>query len=164
MDPDMVSRYRLIGFDNKKEALSDSAHLLEGGEIGSGASVMAMFEITPTEKMQLKKKSAQSIHVANLELKYTQYQDSISNVIRHHVQMPFQSFDSIGNSYKLATAVSMYGQKIRNSKYVPYITWSEIKKLAKASVDPSIFIQKEFVTLIEKSAKIYGRRKKTVDQ
>ena len=144
--------------------MSDSSHLLEGGEIGSGASVMAIFEITPTEKMQLKKKGSQNIHLANLELKYTQYQDSISNVIRHNVQMPFQPFDSIGSSYKLATAVSMYGQKIRNSKYVPYITWSEIKKLAKSSVDPSVYIQKEFLTLIEKSAKIYGRRKKTVEQ
>jgi Ca-activated chloride channel family protein len=163
MDPTMVSRYRLIGFDNKKEALSDSTHLLEGGEIGSGASVMAIFEITPTEKMQLKKKGFQNIHLANLELKYTQYQDSISNVIRHNVQMPFQSFDSIDRPYKLATAVSMYGQKIRRSKYAPDVSWSEIKKLAKASVDPSVYIQKEFVTLIEKSAKIYGRRKKSVD-
>jgi Ca-activated chloride channel family protein len=164
MDPAMVSRYRLIGFDNKKEALSDSSHLLEGGEIGSGASVMAIFEITPTEKMQLKKKGSQNIHLANLELKYTQYQDSISNVIRHNVQMPFQPFDSIGSPYKLATAVSMYGQKIRNSKYAPDVSWSDIKRLAKSSVDPSVYIQKEFLTLIEKSAKIYGRRKKTVEQ
>ncbi len=160
MNPDMVKSYRLIGFDNKKEALSDSTNLLEGGEIGSGAGVMAILEITATEKMQQQKKSSQNINLANLELKYTQYQDSISNLIPYKIQIPYQSFDSIENAYKLASAVSMFGQKIRNSNYAPGLSWNTIKKLVKSSIDPNIYIQKEFLVLVEKSAKIYGRRKK----
>ena len=48
-NPDYVKEYRLIGFDNKVGALSDSLSVIEGGEIGSGHSMMALFEIVPTE-------------------------------------------------------------------------------------------------------------------
>ena len=43
----MIKDYRLIGFDNKREAIADSTGELEGGDIGSGNSVLAIFEITP---------------------------------------------------------------------------------------------------------------------
>ncbi|MBC7589216.1 MAG: von Willebrand factor type A domain-containing protein, partial [Chitinophagaceae bacterium] len=42
-----VKEYRLIGFDNKKTAIEDSTSELEGGEVGSGHSMIAIFEITP---------------------------------------------------------------------------------------------------------------------
>ena len=44
-----VKEYRLIGFDNKVGALRDSLSIIEGGEIGSGHSMIALFEIVPTE-------------------------------------------------------------------------------------------------------------------
>ena len=46
-DPSQVSAYRLIGFDNKKEAVLDDNSNLDGGEIGSGSSTMAIFQVTP---------------------------------------------------------------------------------------------------------------------
>ena len=49
-NPDLVKAYRLIGFDNKRSALADSSSELEGGEIGSGHSMMAIFELEPTEE------------------------------------------------------------------------------------------------------------------
>ncbi len=48
-DPNYVSEYRLIGFDNKVGALNDSLSVIEGGEVGSGHSIIAAFEIIPTE-------------------------------------------------------------------------------------------------------------------
>lgn len=48
-DPEYVKEYRLIGFDNKVGALRDSLSIIEGGEIGSGHSMLALFEIVPTE-------------------------------------------------------------------------------------------------------------------
>ncbi|HET9431839.1 MAG TPA: von Willebrand factor type A domain-containing protein, partial [Chitinophagaceae bacterium] len=47
-NPEYVKEYRLIGFDNQVGALRDSLSLIEGGEIGSGHSVMTVFEIVPT--------------------------------------------------------------------------------------------------------------------
>ena len=48
-NPDYVKEYRLIGFDNKVGALNDTASVVEGGEIGSGNSMMVVFEINPTQ-------------------------------------------------------------------------------------------------------------------
>ena len=45
----LVKSYRLIGFDNKLSALQDSTNEIQGGEIGSGHSLMAIVEIEPTE-------------------------------------------------------------------------------------------------------------------
>jgi Ca-activated chloride channel family protein len=50
-NPEYVKEYRLIGFDNKVGALRDTLSMVEGGEIGSGHSMVAMFEIKPTEKI-----------------------------------------------------------------------------------------------------------------
>ena len=46
-NPGIIKQYRLIGFDNKRDAIADTTGDLEGGEIGSGNSVMAIFEVIP---------------------------------------------------------------------------------------------------------------------
>src|SRR5258708_12941066 len=46
-NPALVKSYRLIGFDNKVKALSDSLNEVEGGEVGSGHSLLALVAITP---------------------------------------------------------------------------------------------------------------------
>ncbi|RYZ81652.1 MAG: VWA domain-containing protein, partial [Proteobacteria bacterium] len=50
-DEDYVKEYRLIGFDNKLKALSDSIMEIEGGEVGSGHSMLSVVEIVPTLKL-----------------------------------------------------------------------------------------------------------------
>ena len=49
-NPAMVKEYRLVGYDNKKGILTDSINSLEGGEVGSGNGITAVFEIIPTEE------------------------------------------------------------------------------------------------------------------
>src|SRR5690606_24261016 len=46
-NPAVVKEYRLIGYDNKRKALADTVSQLEGGEVGSGHSSIALFEIMP---------------------------------------------------------------------------------------------------------------------
>ncbi|MEJ0080968.1 MAG: YfbK domain-containing protein [Puia sp.] len=48
-DPAQVKSYRLIGFDNKLIAMQDSTNEIQGGEIGSGHSLMALVEIDPVQ-------------------------------------------------------------------------------------------------------------------
>ena len=56
-NPEYVKEYRLIGFDNKVGALRDSMSIIEGGEIGSGHSMIALFEkqkqIDPSRRRSL---------------------------------------------------------------------------------------------------------------
>ena len=46
-NPDLVKEYRLIGYDNKKGTSDDIPTELEGGEIGSGNGITAIFELVP---------------------------------------------------------------------------------------------------------------------
>ena len=48
--PAMVKQYRLIGFNNKKEAIAESDNDLEGGESEAGTITMAIFELIPTQQ------------------------------------------------------------------------------------------------------------------
>jgi len=65
----MVKQYRLIGFDNKVEAISDTSSELEGGEIGTGHSLIAMFEIEPAKDIHLNMDARENIATVKLEYK-----------------------------------------------------------------------------------------------
>ena len=64
-DSSLVKEYKLIGFENKKDAAEDSDSQLEGGEVGSGHSLIAIFEIIPTEK-NLKANKARADTIAEI--------------------------------------------------------------------------------------------------
>ncbi|HVG41835.1 MAG TPA: von Willebrand factor type A domain-containing protein, partial [Chitinophagaceae bacterium] len=51
-DPLYVKEYRLIGFGNKVGAIKDTAATIEGGEIGSGYSMIALFELIPVASIE----------------------------------------------------------------------------------------------------------------
>jgi Ca-activated chloride channel family protein len=71
-NPMVVQNYRLIGFDNKRDAVADSTGILEGGEIGSGNSVLAIFEVTPTEsKDSLINLTLLNQQIAEVSLRFT---------------------------------------------------------------------------------------------
>ncbi|MBL0147024.1 MAG: von Willebrand factor type A domain-containing protein [Chitinophagaceae bacterium] len=65
-NPNLIKEYRLIGFDNKRDAVSDSAIDLEGGEIGSGNSVMAVFEIKATNEKLLRPDAINKSEIAKI--------------------------------------------------------------------------------------------------
>ena len=48
-NPARVKSYRLIGFENRDTPPQDSSFALEGGPIGSGQSILALFELVPSD-------------------------------------------------------------------------------------------------------------------
>ena len=157
---DMVKSYRLIGFDNKKEALADSTNNLEGGEIGSGSSVLAIFEIEPTEKNSSNKNAVDGIDIASMELKYSLNQDSINKKILYNARPVFVPMDNLNQELKFATAVTIFALKLKQSKFYTDQSWGYIKNFANNAADKNNYLQKEFLNLIDKATKLYGGRRK----
>ena len=60
----------------------------------------------------------------------------------------------------MATAVSMLGMQLRKSKYKGTINWPLIQTYASTAVDDAVYIQKEFLQIIDKAWKIYEPSKK----
>lgn len=156
----LVKTYRLIGFDNKKEALADNKNLLEGGEIGSGSNVLAIFEIVPTDSLIKINKTNSNRHLAEMELRYSINSAHANHSIRYIAETNFASFDSIDKPLRMATAITMFSLKLKQSNYFPDMSWGSIKKLAQTCVDKSNQLESEFITLIDKASKIYGNKRK----
>jgi Ca-activated chloride channel family protein len=152
--------YRLIGFDNKKQAVQTGATLLEGGEVGSGSNVLAIFEWEPTTAWLNAEQNGLVLPLASLELQYRVA--GTENVIKESQWISLQSrkLEELPRPLQFATAVALFGLKIRRSKYDPNMSWNEIKTFAKKVSDPSQYLQMEFLHLMDKAAKIYGNKKR----
>lgn len=157
-DPSLVKAYRLIGFDNKKDAIADSTGELEGGEIGSGNSVLAIFEITPTVPDSALRIPS-STPLATVALKFTIPNKGERQQLKYACANNFLELGKIDKTYQFATALAMFGMRIRESKHFPLSKWSVIEKMAISSYDSSNYLQKEFITLIATAKKVYRKKK-----
>ena len=158
-NPALVSSYRLIGYENR--LLNDEDFIddtIDAGELGSGHTVTALYEITPVNKK------------ANLDqLKYQNnninrnYQDELFTVkFRHKKPDGKNSIEMIhvqGNKttkasddMNFATAVALFGMQLRRSAYDGKTTSKDIIKLAKKGLrnDKSGY-RAEFIRLVKSS-------------
>jgi Ca-activated chloride channel family protein len=154
----MVKEYRLVGFDNKREAIADETNDLEGGEIGSGNSTLAVFEIVPTEHLHSNKAGVEEA-IAHLQLNYSSLNDTIMLKIQHTVPNNYLPFESIHKDLQFATVVSMLALKLKQSSYINGIDWFTINLLAQKVVNKNDYLQNEFLKLLEKVQKIYPEKK-----
>lgn len=159
-NPAMVKQYRLIGFDNKKEAIAESDNDLEGGEIGSGSSTLAVFEIIPTEQNLSALQTKMGENLASLQLRYSLCNDTSSKVMLSAAPQNFTQFDSLDRTWQFATAVAMFGMKLKQSEFIRNASWEQIIDMGRRSADASQYLQKEFVGLVQKAQELYEPSKK----
>ncbi len=161
-NPSLVKDYRLIGFDNKKDAIADSTGSLEGGEIGSGNSVLAIFEVEPTvENDSLLAITAGNGSLAEVTLRYTPSNTKTEKKMQYKCPAISSPFVSINKDLQFGAAVAMFGMKLRQSKYLPAkVDWPAIESVALSAYNPGDYLQTEFVQLLVGNAKkIYTKSK-----
>jgi len=160
-NPATVKEYRLIGFDNKRNDMEDSTSQLEGGEIGSGQSMMALFEITPVEK----EKHLQNPKLADIKLNYKMPKTGID--LNQSFTAPFtpEDIEMIPPVYRFAASVAMFGLVLKQSAYIQNYQLEDVLQLARGSLDTNDPLQNDFIYLIEKAIKMAHppkqRRKKS---
>ncbi len=153
---ELVKEYRLIGFDNKIDAVQDSTSEFEGGEVGSGHSLMAVFEITPTQK--LLHDTLLKEEIAQLKLQYKlpkqekqdkyQYQHFTANNNYLHL-------NETDSSLRFAASVIMFGSMLKQSKFCQPYGWETVIAYAENAIDKKVRIQREFIDLLKKGELIY---------
>jgi Ca-activated chloride channel family protein len=156
-----VKEYRLIGFDNKVGALRDSLSIIEGGEIGSGHSMLALFEIVPTEiNKGAIKDDFTTGKLADIKLQY-QYPNTDKKLYAVHTcKFTFTPFTDLDKQYHFSAAVAMFGSLLRSSPFIKNIGWNEVITLAQASLGRNDLLQKEFITLVQQARTLYSKVKK----
>ena len=161
-NPNYVKDYRLLGFDNKMGALKDSLATVEGGEIGSGYSMMGIFEIDRTEMTD----TVVIERFAQIKLHYKLPNDTTSRNFSYKSLVNYEEFSEIPKSYRFAAAVATFGSLLRFSPFTKAITWNNALLLAQESADANDKLQAEFVTLVEQAKALYskGKKKKKSEQ
>lgn len=161
-NPEYVKEYRLIGFDNKVGALRDSLSVIEGGEIGSGHSMIALFEIVPTEinRGAIKDKFTTG-RLADLKLKYHLPGNSKEETFNFTSRFDFVPFSELEKCYHFSSAVALFGSILRSSSFIKNADWDDITSLAESSLgNGNDLLQKEFMTLVQQAKALYTKTKK----
>lgn len=163
-NPRWVKEYRLIGFDNKRDAVADTTIEIEGGEVGSGSSVLALFEIAPTDERVFAGDISDENGIASLSLRYNLCSDTVNKYLNQVCPLNFTEFKNIDKELQFATSVTMFGLKVKQSKYIKDAEWTDIATIAETSHDTHDYLQTQFLQLVEKAQKIYkgkkGKKKK----
>lgn len=141
-NPAQVSGYRLIGYENRllnEEDFDDDTK--DAGEIGSGHTVTALYEIIPTTKSNdgknlqyqkaiLTEKALNSNDLVTLKLRYKQPDGEKSTLIVNAVKNePIDLFDT-SNDFRFAAAVSEFGMLLRKSEHLNGTTWEGAIQMA----------------------------------
>ena len=152
---DLIKQYRLIGFDNKKNAVTDKNTTLEGGEIGSGHSLIAAFEITPAGHSVDEKNG-----IATAELSYSLPGSSASVKENFIIPENFANLEKADSCLRFASSVIMFAMLLKQSQFTNAVSWDQIYSLASGSAVSGNKLQTEFVDLILKAKKLYPLPKK----
>jgi Ca-activated chloride channel family protein len=150
-----IKAYRLLGYENENTMVKDAMIRLKGGEIGSGHSLMAIFEIVPDSNTVAGDDWAANLQVHySLPMRPKQYTTGYQcpNIVT-----PFNEADA---SLRKAASVVMFGIKLKDAEYSGNIRWRSLQKIAAGCFDKNRFLDKEFLQLIGKAKKMYTHRRK----
>ncbi|MNL04543.1 hypothetical protein D3C87_1251120 [compost metagenome] len=162
-NPNHVQAYRLIGYENRKLNAEDFKNdKIDAGELGSGHSVTALYEIVPTGvesdyvtsdlKYTKTPKVAEnhSDELATVKFRYKKPDGNKSSEIVNIIADKKTDLENSSPDFKFTTAVSWFGLKLRDSKYIANSSSSDIKRLAKSGLsNDEDGYRSEFVRLVE---------------
>jgi Ca-activated chloride channel family protein len=158
-NPSLVKQYRLIGFENKLKDLADSTGKLQGGEVGSGYSMMAMFEIEPADSSKHNLVEGGNV-LANTSLHYSLPGDSLKRISAFDCSAQLRQFSQLPRTYRFASSTVIFGDLLKGSPYMKKVKWDDAIDLANQNLDRDEQAQLEFVGMIEKAKKLYARERK----
>lgn len=148
-----INSYRLIGFDNKKDAVADSTAKLSGGELGSGHNSIALFEITPTKKYMPSSLAAVAVE---FESNYSSQKETD----KFNLTNKLTSLIEIDSSYRRSIAVAAFAGVLRKSSFMNAYQFNQVYNLAATACDPTNKLHNELLQLIQKADKIYNPSKR----
>lgn len=162
-NPHFVGSYRLIGYEDrllKNEDFNDDKK--DGGEMGAGHTVTALYEIAPPEDDQLPYglKMDQSDRmmtywnedVLTVNLRYKKPKSNSSRLFSQRMRWNVTHMNRVPDDFKMATAVAAFGMLLRNSAFRGKTTYAQILSLAESArgADKEGY-RAEFIQLVKKA-------------
>ena len=166
-NPAKVQGYRLIGYENRmlaKEDFNDDKK--DAGELGSGHTVTALYEVIPVgvssdflktvDSLKYQKnvvplsKSAQTDEILTVKFRYKAPDGDVSKLIEHPVKDKQISIARTSDNFRFAASVAQFGMLLRNSEFKSDASYADVLNLArKAKGNDDEGYRSEFIRLVE---------------
>ena len=168
-NPATVKEYRLVGYTNRTLRNEDfNNDKVDAGDIGSGHSVTAIYEIIPQGKQgwlnesRYQKAPAASggkNEYAFVKVRYKLPGQSTSKLIEQAVPAISIPLAQADEDTRLALAAASYAQALRGGKYHGKLDWDAIEQMVKQAKGKDPFgLQEEFVELVEIAKSLSSKR------
>jgi Ca-activated chloride channel family protein len=148
-DTTLIGGYRLIGWDNRRSALQDTALRLRGCNVCPAHSLTALFEIVP------KRDSAEIGSVAHIGIRYCLPNEHTGRTMTYLCPNQLVAFSRAELPLKRAVCIALFGMKLRHSGYVGQVSWAEVEKMTRESFSSKDFIDRDYLSLVARAKKIY---------
>ncbi len=148
-NPALVASYRQIGYEDRALANKDfEDDAKDAGELGSGHSVTALYEIVPAGRGE----------IASLRLRYKDPKSETSQLITTPVVDEGKSIYQASADLQFAVAVAEFGMLLRNSKYKGTATYADVLSLGRAMRGSDLEgYREEFLRMVETSRSLTYR-------
>ena len=164
-NPKHVQSYRLIGYENRKLRDEDFTNdTIDAGELGSGHTVTALYEIIPVgvksefsstipdlkyTKTEVVKKDY-SDELATIKFRYKKPDGDKSIEMVQIIENKSVEAEKASADFKFSTSVAWFGLKLRGSKLISNTSSSDIKKLSReGNSNDADGYKAEFIRLVE---------------
>jgi Ca-activated chloride channel homolog len=173
-NPHKVQAYRLVGYENRMLASEDfNDDQKDAGELGSGHTVTALYEVIPTGIKNefsksvdaLKYQSNKTINGSNsneimtVKLRYKKPAEDVSKLIIKAVIDDNKPLASASDNFKFSAAVAEFGLLLRNSEFKENGNYQQVISLAKSSKGKDVNgYRAEFISLVSSTASLLAGR------
>lgn len=166
-NPEVVSEYRLIGYENRMLNREDfNNDRVDAGEIGAGHTVTALYELSLVDgagrlvdPLRYGQQTASdsnsstkgSDELAFVRLRYKEPDADVSKLIERPVlASDIEAAQDASEELRFAGAVAAFGQQLRGGEYLEDFGFADIRKLAAAARgEDSYGYRAEFISLVD---------------
>jgi Ca-activated chloride channel homolog len=178
-NPKFVSAYRLVGYENRMLQNEDfNNDRKDAGDMGSGHTVTAIYEIIPAgvkcdylksvDKLKYQENEKQDIYagleskeIVTVKLRYKSPESKKSMLMEKAVMDQGIEFEKTSENFKLAAAVAEFGLILRDSEFKGEANYDQVIEIAKkAKGQDEEGYRAEFIKLV-KLAKLLDKKELT---
>jgi Ca-activated chloride channel family protein len=147
-NPAKVKAYRLIGYENrvlKNEDFNNDKK--DAGELGSGHTVTALYEIIPVgveseffkidelkyQTTKIDPASYKSDELMTVKLRYKKPNEDVSALIVHPLIDKNVAFEKTSANFRWSASVAAFGMLLRESEYIKNYSYEQVAEMAQGA-------------------------------
>ncbi len=147
-NPTKVKAYRLIGYENRMLQNEDfNNDKKDAGELGSGHTVTALYEIIPAgvesefykidelkyQKTKVEASASTSTELMTVKFRYKKPDGEKSKLITHILNDSDVSLTKTSDDFRWSASVAAFGMLLRESEYVKDFSFEDVLQLAQGA-------------------------------